>query len=123
LFSDARCNPHLHQSNCSRTSWLVVCSRARFAERVAIRCDGDRGGVFGGPWNGPAENLAAERASLRGRASHIGVMATVARVFSHSMRRVQSLAPLSKAIVKFSTGVEVAEAFISARTRSESAPG
>ena len=54
---------------------------------------------------------------------YIGVMAMVARVFSHSMRKVQSLAPLSKAIAKFSTGLAVLYAFMSARCRSISAPG
>src|SRR5579863_2409291 len=55
--------------------------------------------------------------------NYIGEISTVARVFSHSRRRVQPLALLSKAIVKFSTSAEVAPAVISTRSRSESAPG
>ena len=43
--------------------------------------------------------------------TYIGVMSTVARVFSHSMRRVPPLLPLSNAMVKFSTGDAVVDAF------------
>src|ERR1700719_539977 len=60
---------------------------------------------------------------LQVRACYMGETSTVAREFSHSMRRVQPLLPLSKEMVKSSTGDAVGDAFMSARTRSMSAPG
>jgi len=46
-----------------------------------------------------------------------------ALVFSQSIRRVQPLADLSRAMVKFSTAAEVAETFIGIRARSSEGPG
>ena len=46
-----------------------------------------------------------------------------ARVVSQSIRKVQPLALLSNAIVKFSTAEGSEDGFMSTRTKSESAPG
>ena len=54
---------------------------------------------------------------------YIFEMSTEARVVSQSIRSVQPPADLSNAIVKFSTAEGNADAFMSTRAKSESAPG
>jgi hypothetical protein len=50
-------------------------------------------------------------------------MSTDARVVSQSIRSVQPLPVLSKAMVKFSTAEGSADAFMSMRAKSSDAPG
>ena len=71
----------------------------------------------------PAELIFSSFERATRRRDYFDVISTDACVFSHSSRIVQPFPVLSNAIVKFSTGAEVFDTFISIRARSFSGPG